>query len=74
MSESKINPITDGGASVDCPLLKDEKAALLYEFGVATVTLYKGDFEQASTALRSQFGAGKFLSYTLYSIHLTMIT
>ena len=57
MSESKVNPITDGGGSVDVPLLKDEKAALLYEFGVATVTFYKGDFATASTALREQFGA-----------------
>ena len=54
MSESKINPITaEGGTTVDVPLLKDEKAALLYEFGVATVTFYKGDFQVAAEALRA---------------------
>ena len=42
---------------MDIPLLKDEKAALLYEFGVATVTFYKGDFAAASTALRAQFSS-----------------
>lgn len=57
MSESKINPITaEGGTTVDVPLLKDEKAALLYEFGVATVTFYKGDFQVSAEALRAQLG------------------
>ena len=58
MAESKINPISAGGnTTVDVPLLKDEKGALLYEFGVASVTFYKGDFAAASSTLRAQFGA-----------------
>jgi len=43
MSGSKVIPVTAGGdTTVDVPLLTDEKAALLYESGVATVTFYKG--------------------------------
>ena len=58
MSESKVNPIAaGGGTTVDVRLLKDEKAALLYEYGVATVTFYEGDFQTARDAIRAQFGA-----------------
>ena len=52
MSESKVTPIVS--EMNDVSLLKDEKGGLMMEYGISTISYFKGDYAAAASALRAQ--------------------
>ena len=52
MSEAKVTPIVS--ESNDVALLKDEKGGLMMEYGISTISYFRGDHAQAASALKEQ--------------------